>query len=167
MQIEKEAIHSILSFSSDVIVVFVFLAIGTLYAFMAGKKRATSLLISFYPAALILKYLPLLTKLSISNPSNSSEALIQVGLFILILIPIHITLNQFVASEFSFSKIRKFFESLCYGGAFTSLIILFSYQVINLKSIYNFGSGIDSLFSGSFLFGWLLLPFVVLFIFRR
>lgn len=167
MEIVKDITQSILSFSSDAVVILSLIGLASAYAFIMGKRPAISLLLSFYPAALIFKYLPFFKAYTASNPAGSSGALIQAGIFILILVPIHFILNQCISAESSFSRIRKLFESLILGGATTALAILISYQVVNIKSFYNFGGGIDALFSSTYIFYWLILPFVVLFFMKE
>jgi hypothetical protein len=167
MQIVKDAITSALSFSSDVIIILVLVGLFTAYAFVMGKRKAISLILSFYPAVAISRLLPLFKEYTASNQVSSSQALTQTAVFLVILIPIHLILNQFIATEFSFGSLRKIIESLSLGAVTAGLAVFFSYQVVNFKSIYNFGSGIDILFSGYLLFVWLALPIVALFLFRE
>ena len=145
----------------------VLIALGTSYGLMMGKGRIVSLILSFFPAAFLFRYLPFLKTFSVSSPTTSGDVLTQVLLFLVLLIPIHLLLNHYISSDFSFaSPIRKFFESLILGSATASLFILASYQVINIKSFYNFSGGIDNLFTGNLLFYWLLLPFIALFLMK-
>lgn len=163
MQIVKDITQSVLSFSSDAVVILALIGLATAYAFIFGKRPAISLILSFYPAALIFRYIPFLKQYTASNPAVASQALIQAGIFLLILIPIHFILNQCISAESSFSRIRKIFESLILGGTTAALAIFTSYHIVNLKSFYNFAGGVDTLFASSYIFYWLILPFVVLF----
>ena len=167
MQLVKDITQSVLSFSSDAVIILTLIGLGAAYAFIMGKRPAISLILSYYPAAFIFRYLPFFKQYTASNPANAGQALVQAGIFLLILIPIHFILNQVISAESSFSRIRKIIESLILGGISASLAILTSYQVVNLKSLYNFAGGVDALFSSTYLFYWLILPFVVLFFMKE
>src|SRR5258708_4907436 len=158
MQIVKDAIQSVLSFSSDVVVILVLVALGSAYAFLRGKRKAVSLILSFYPAVVIFRYLPFFKQYLANNQISAPEVLTQVVIFLVILIPIHLVLNRLIATEFSFSGIKKIIELLAFGVATSILAVFFSYQIVNMRSVYNFGGGIDILFSGNLLFLWVVLP---------
>lgn len=167
MEIVKDITQSVLSFSSDAVVILALIGLASAYAFIMGKRPAISLILSFYPAALIFRYLPFFKEYTASNPADASGALIQAGIFLLILVPIHFILNQCISAESAYSHVRKIFESVILGGVTAGLAILTSYQIVNLKSLYNFAGGVDALFASTYLFYWLLLPFAVLFFIRK
>jgi len=167
MNIVQDIIKSILSFSSDAVVIVSFAMVFAAYGIFFGKGKLLALILSFYPASFLFNAIPYFKKILNSAPISISEASIQVIIFLALFIPINFVFNQFVHGEFSFSRIRKVVEAGILGLAATSLVVVFSYHVINLQKIYNFSAGIDSLFLGGYIFWWLLAPFVVIFFFRR
>ncbi len=167
MEIVREAVQAVLSFSSDAVVILLLIAGLSAHAFIMGKKRAVSLLIAFYPAALLFKYLPFLKQYTSINPATSGETITQVIIFLIIVGIIHVVLNNLVSAESSFSRVRKMIDSFILGVTTASIAVLCSYHVISIKNFYNFSSGIDALFISSFIFYWLFIPFVILYFLRK
>lgn len=167
MQIITDVVHSVLSFSSDVIVIIILIGLGTAYSFIAGKRKAISLIFSYYPTVLLFRSLPFLKQYTANNPATTTEALTLIAIFVVIMALVNIVLNRFINTDYHFSNVRKMIESIVLGTTTAVLAILASYTVINLKIFYNFGVGIDAIFSSNYYFYWLILPFVILFLFRK
>ncbi len=167
MEIVREAVQAVLSFSSDAVVILLLVAGLSAYAFILGKGRAISLLISFYPAALLFKYLPFLKQYTVANPATSALAIEQAVIFLILVGITHIVLNSLISIESSYSKVRKILDSLILGVTTASIVIVCSYSVVTIKNFYNFSNSIDSLFASGLIFYWMFAPFVVIYLLRR
>jgi hypothetical protein len=162
MAIVQDITKSILSFSSDAVVIFAVIAIFTAYGIFFGKGKILSLLLAFYPATLVLRAIP-----QFNNPLGSPDTYTQLGLFLIVFIVLFYIFNHFIQGQFSFSHVRKTLEASVFGLTAASLTIYFTYHVVNLQKIYNFSPSIDNLFMGNTSFWWLLAPFVIIFLFRK
>lgn len=167
MNIFQDAVQNILSASSDAVVIAILVSGFTAYGLFFGKRRLVSAILSLYPTAFIYKLIPFFQEILKQTPATPQDVLVKLVIFALIFIPIHFVMNHFVSSEFSFSKIRKFVEAGLLGVVATAIAIAFSYQVINISKLYNFSSGIDSLFISGNFFWWLVASFVALFFLRK
>lgn len=166
MQIPQEVLKSLLSASSDTIIIAVLIGLGFAFSFFLGKRRAIAFILSFYPSIFIYKYLPFLRMFVISNPVNQNQAVIPVVLFAGIFLLINMVIYSFISADFSFSKSGKLIESLVFGTVIASLVLLFSYQVINMSVFHHFSSTINFLFSDANFAWWLIIPFPVMYYFR-
>lgn len=167
MNIVQNIIQSFLSFSSDAIIIAGVAVLFTAYGIFFGKGKIISLILAFYPSTYLFKSIPYFKKVLSVSPTNSSEALAQIVIFLALFVPISYILSKFMYAEFSFSRVKKVVSAAVLGLTATSLALVFSYHVINLQKIYNFSAGIDSLFLGSYIFWWLLAPFAIIFFFRK
>lgn len=167
MNIVQDIIKSVLSFSSDAVTIAILAVIFASYGIFFGKGKLISIILSFYPSVYIFDSIPYFKKILSGSPITLSEAVVQGLIFLALFIPINFVFKHFIHGEFSFSRIRKVLEAGILGLTATSLVILFSYHVINLQKIYNFSAGIDALFLGTNIFWWLLAPFVVIFLMRK
>lgn len=167
MNFLQDAVQNILSASSDAVVIAGLIAGFTAYGLFFGKSRLVTAILSLYPAAFIFKLIPFFQEILKQTSATPQDVLIKLVIFVLIFIPIHLVMNHFISAEFSFSRIRKFIEAGILGVVATSTVIAFSYQVINISKLYNFSSGIDSLFISGNFFWWLVASFVALFFLRK
>lgn len=167
MSIFQDIVRNVLSFSSDAVVILALFAGATAFGLFFGKHKLVSIILTFYPTALIFRSIPYFKKILSTTPLTFSEAFAQIAVFFAVFIPIYFILSHFISTEFSFSRIRKVIEACLLGFVATVLAIFSSYHIINLQKIYNFSTGIDSLFLSSTVFWWLLAPFVALFFLRK
>lgn len=167
MNIFQDAVQNILSASSDAVVIAILVSGFTAYGLFFGKRRLVSAILSLYPTAFIYKLIPFFQEILKQTSAIPQDVLVKLVIFVLIFIPINFVMNHFVSSEFSFSKIRKFVEAGLLGVVATAIAIAFSYQVINISKLYNFSSGIDSLFISGNFFWWLVASFIALFFLRK
>jgi len=163
----QEIAQSVLSASSDVVVLGAIFAIATSYGLFFGKGRAVSLILALYPTALIFELIPYFKDILGTVSETSGDVLVKAVIFAIILLPLHFIINHFIFTDFSFSRIRKLFEAGILGLSVLALLIAFSYRVIDISELYNFSSGIDTLFASANFFWWLLAPFVVLTFLRK
>ncbi len=166
MDIVQDVVGTVLSFSSDAIIIAVLVGIFSTYSIFYGKGKTISLILGFYPAVFIFGFFPFFKEILKEQPENLSQAIIQVIIFLSVFIPVVYIVNKFISDEFSFSRIRRIFEAGALGLASSFLAILFSYKVVNLQKLYNFSPAIDSLFLGN-TFWWLIAPFIIIFLIRR
>jgi hypothetical protein len=166
MQIPQEVFKTILSASSDTIIIAVLIGLGFAFSFFLSKRRAVAFLLSFYPSFLIYKFLPFIKQFAITDPLSQNQAVIPVVLFAVIFFVINLVIYQFISAAYSFSGSSKFILSLVLGVLIASFLLVFSYQVVNLNVFHNFSSGIDILFSSANYIWWLIVPFPVLYFLR-
>jgi hypothetical protein len=153
MEIVGDLFGKIFSVSSDVLIIVVIAIALTAYGLMWGKQKIIALILSLYIGAFIFSFIPF----------NITGTLAQVAAFAAITGIMTFLIERMIIADFSFSKIRKFIEAGFLGIAGTMLLMLLSYHLIEIGSLYNFGSGIDILFSAKYLFWWLVAPLVILF----
>lgn len=166
MQTFQDIAQNILSVSSDAVVILVLISLGTAIGFFYGKSRIIAAIISFYPAIILYDAIPL-RSITEPNPTNIPDAVTSIAVFAVGYSVCFVALKKIVSAEFPFSRIKKTFEAVLFGSIFASLIVYMSYQVINVQKIYNFSGGIDSLFRSSIAFWWLIIPLVLVWMFRR
>lgn len=167
MNLFQDAVQNILSASSDAVIIAILISSFTAYGLFFGKSRLVSAILSLYPTAFIFKIIPFFQEILKQTSATPQDVLIKLVIFALIFIPIHFVMNHFVSSEFPFSRIRKFIEAGMLGVVATAIVIAFSYQVINISKLYNFSSGIDTLFISGNFFWWLVASFIALFFLRK
>jgi len=167
MNFFQDIVQSVLSASSDVVIILALIAILFAYGLFAGKSHLVSFIISLYPAAFIFKLVPFFQDILGKTSATAQDVLIKIVIFALIFMPIHLVINSLISTEFSFSRIRKFIEAGILGLTGTSVLVAFSYQVVNISKLYNFSAGIDKLFISGNFFWWLIASFIVLFFLRK
>ena len=129
MDIIQKLLGGFFSFSSDVIIILVLIAIGSAYAYFMGKGRAVSLVLSFYPGILLYNNFPFFGEASIS---------VKLVIFVVAVLLVHLVLGRFITANFPYSKIRTVFESLVLGLISAGLILFVSYHTIPIEKLYNF-----------------------------
>ena len=163
----QEITHSVLSFSSDAIVVLIFIAVGTAVSLYYGKARILALIFSFYPTILLFDIIPFFDSRIDKNPVSLSSAVPAFAFFLLLFAFSFFAIRKLIMADFSFSRLKRTLESIVFGTVFASLIIYCSYHVIITQKIYNFSASIDTLFLSTVAFWWLIIPLVLVFIFKR
>ena len=163
----QEITQSVLSASSDAVVIGGMFAVATAYGLFFGKGRIVSLILALYPTALIFELIPYFKDILGTVSGTSSDVLVKAVIFVIILLPLHFVISHFIFTDFSFSRIRKTFEAGILGLSALVLLIAFSYRVIDISELYNFSSGVDTLFASANFFWWLLAPFVALTFLRK
>jgi hypothetical protein len=161
MEAIQDITHSLISFSSDAVLVLVFIILGTAVSLYFGKAKILSMVFSFYPAVVLFENIKFLESFVEKNPQSLKEATPSIAIFIAIFLICFFAIRRYIFAEFPFSRIGRLLESIIYGAIFASLCVYFLYHVINIQKIYNFSPGIDALFISTVAYWWLLIPFGV------
>ncbi len=160
MDFIQDIVKSILSFSSDVVIIVALTAIFASIGLFFGKSRLVAIILAFYPVSLILSTFPYLK--SVPQTIFSEIVIFLVFYFITFYL-----FSFILSTQFSYQKIKRFLEAVLLGLTATALTIVTAYHTIDLTSIYNFSGSIDRLFLGDMYFWWLIIPLGILFIFKR
>jgi len=152
-------VKTVLSFSSDIVVLVALSAIFASIGLFFGKKRLVAIILAFYPAGLIFSVFPFF--------KNATGFLSETLVFLVFFLLSFYLFGFILSTEFSYLRIRRLFEATILGITATALTISFSYHVVVVTSLYNFSTSIDRLFLGQMYFWWLLIPLGVLFILRK
>ncbi len=135
--------------SSDFIFIIVVVVVFFLYGIFFSRGRMISLLISLYPAALILLKFP--------NANRFS----QVFLFIIIFAALNFILNRVIAQH-SYEKV-KWIESLLLALSGGLLVAVLFYTILPLGNLYRLSRPFVSFFGSPWVvFTGLSLPFIAL-----
>ncbi len=144
--------------TGDMVVLLILVAVFLGYGMYFGKQRLISFILAFYPAVILYKLFPFTGKLLISSEGNwpvITEGLIFLGFFI----ALNLVIGRYVYASYEYEAGSKFFRMLGLSLAAITLVLLFSYTVVSLDGIHNFGGSIDALFTGESKIFWLnLLP---------
>lgn len=149
-------------FSADlgfILVLFVFI-MGI--AYFIGRSSLISLILSFYPATLLFKTFPFISKV-IFLKGDVLETLNKVGLFLLFLIPITIIVRRFIFSLSDYTKGEGLLRLFGLSIAFLILVVFFSYNVVNYDVFHDFEPQIDTIFTiTDSQFYWNIAPIALL-----
>lgn len=142
------------SLPSDIIFILLLVAVVAIYTFWRGKSKGVSLIIATYPAILLYQYLPYF---------KQADVRVDILIFLIILIAVHLIINRFTELDFSFSKLGKAFDSLVLGILSTGLLLWTSYHIVIIASLYAFSPSIAHIFADQYSFWWLVAPLIILF----
>ncbi|MBA3733027.1 hypothetical protein H0W91_01490 [Patescibacteria group bacterium] len=149
-------------FSSDIIFLVSLFILFLAYAMYFGKGRIVSVMLAFYPAALLYNNFPFLNKLLFLHGA-SLVTLNKVLIFLIFLLPLNIIINKYIFVPLEFSGGTGMLRTAGFALASLVLFVLFTYTVVNLDTIHNFSPTIDALFKGSDrIFYANLIPLVLL-----
>ena len=137
---------------------FIIFLVFTLYA---GKGRVISLILAYYPASILFSTLPFLNKLLVLQ--DKMLVLNKIAVFMIFLIPLSIIINSYVLSESIHTGAQHLFRTAVLALILLSLVVIFSYSVVNYDVFHNFTSSTDVLFSPtSKIFYWNIAIFAIL-----
>jgi hypothetical protein len=138
--------------SSDVLFLGIAFIIFFVYSVYAGRNRTVSLVFAYYPAVLLYKNFPFASKLIIAQGAKMI-ALNKVGVFLIFFIPIYIIISRFIVieglhlSKPNFMQKMHLLRNVGLSLVCLSVLVLFSYTVIDLTVFHQFSPMIASLFS--------------------
>ncbi|MEI6843361.1 MAG: hypothetical protein WCK48_02555 [bacterium] len=135
------------SFTTDLFVLGAIFLLFFFYALYFGKSKIISLLISFYPAYFFYENFPFFDKLLFLK-GDSLLILNKAAIFLLFLIPINIMVGRYIFSEFSGGS-KHYFRIAGYALAGVVLVLIFSYRIVSLDSIYKFSPVVANFFVGT------------------
>jgi hypothetical protein len=165
---ERLAPSVIGAFSIDAAVI---LSVVILFGWIAlhyGKSRSIAVILALYIALLGYLNFPYSEQFFAFGETALHTLAIQAGLFIGMAIIAFVSIINVVVSESASGVVGKWIETLLLSLSTAALLIAFSYHVLPISEIYDFGSPIDQLFEVSSLFFWWLVgPLVILFFLTR
>lgn len=155
------------SFSLDTIIIAFLIISLSAFAFYAGKRSATSLLIALVSAHSVYIAFSFREKI-IASLFPEHAFWVNVITFFLFFFILNVILRGMIHGDYP-SGTMKFFQSIALGVASAGLILAYYYHILHgEKLLYNFSPGIDALFSGSTaLFFWIAGSLTLVFFFER
>lgn len=147
------------SLSGDVLFLLVAFVVIFLAVAYFSKSRTISVILAFYPAIFLYNQIPFFNKLIVLS-GDTGILLNKLGIFLVLFVLLSVVINKHTSSyDDSSGFIGKIGLSLC----ILVLLMVFSYTTIDLSLFHDFSDSIDTLFMGlGRVFGWGLLPFVIL-----
>lgn len=157
------------SFSVDAIVVITLVAALFFFGLRYGKGSIIALVLSLYVALLSYIHFPFKEQFLLFGVDEFRVFISNIVLFGLFTIIIYSVIRRVFYAEFPTRSRRRFTQAFLLSLGGTALLIAFSYHVLPITTVYDFGASIDALFApSSFFFWWLIAPLVVfLFVIRR
>lgn len=147
------------SLSGDVLFLIVAFVVIFLAVVYFSKSRMISLILAFYPATFLYNQIPFFDKLIVLS-GNTGALLNKLGIFLVLFVIISIVINKHTSS---YDDSSGFMGKLGLTVCILVLFMVFSYTTVDLNLFHNFSGSIDTLFMGlGRVFGWSLLPFVIL-----
>lgn len=145
--------------TSDIIALLILFIVAFSYSLYFGKNRIISLILAFYPALYLFNSFPFRDKL-IFLQGDTMILVNNIVLFLIFLIPLDIIIGRYVSSV-GYGGM-KYLRIAGYSIGLVVLVLIFSYSVVSLDSFYNFGSGVDNIFSNDYRFWLTLVPLAIL-----
>ena len=155
----REALSFIQAFSLDFIVIAITLFILFVFSMHFGKGAIITLIFSLYIGLLTYLHFPYIEQFLFFNETETQLFFSNAIIFIAFVIISYIILGRVVYSDFSEKTHEQLLEAGLLSAAATLLLLAFSYQVLPITTLYNFGEPVDALFeSSTFFFLWLIIP---------
>ncbi len=133
------------NFSSDVLLLVslcIIVFAGTMYF---GRGRMVTFVIAFFPAALLYKTFPYLDKL-VFLEGDKSVAMNKLLIFLVILIFFNIVIGRFVFSSGDYVGSGGIFKNGLLTISVVFLLLVMTYDVVNLDALHDFSERIDQFF---------------------
>lgn len=129
-------------------------------AFLAlGLRRAIAFILALEIAAVLYRTFPYFDSLGEAESSLSAN----LALFAALTIALTFLLSRPLCIEYSSTRVYQLLQAYVLGLSALSLLLAFSYHIITLEGLYQFGPLITALFSpDQFFFWWLIAPLVLL-----
>lgn len=166
-QILASVLGPIASFSLDTIVILVIVVSLSAFAFYAGKRSAVSFLIALIGAHSMYAAFTFRETI-ISSLFPSGAFWVNALSFLAFFFIVNAILRNIVHSDYP-SGTMKFFQSISLGIASTGLMLVYYYHLLHGEMLmYNFSSGIDTLFiTPMALFFWIAGSLALVFFIER
>lgn len=157
------------SVSTDVLALAIAFIAFFAYSIYFGRNRTVALVFSYYPAVLLYQNFPFLSKLMLAGNGNIAVTLNKVVIFLIFFVPLNIIISRFIFIESihlgkpNMLHNMHIFRNIGLSVVCVTIAILFSYTIIDINAIHNFGGGIDVLFATPVrVWAMNLLPLVLL-----
>ena len=164
----REAADLVQTFSLDFIIIAVTFAVLFLLSMRSGKGTTITLIFSFYVGLLTYLHFPYIERFLFFTETETQLFLSNAIVFLAFVIISYVTLSRVVYADFSEKTPTRLLEAGLLSAAATLLLLSFSYQILPVTTLYNFGAPVDSLFEPSNLFFlWLMIPLVIVILTTR
>lgn len=165
----SEVTDFVQTFSLDLVVIATTLLILFAFSIRFGKGAIITLIFSFYVGLLTYLHFPYTERFLFFTETETQLFFSNAVIFIAFVIISYIILGRVVYSDFLKKRHERLIEAGLLSAAATLLLLAFSYQILPVTTLYNFGEPVDALFeSSTFFFLWLVIPLgVVLLTTRR
>ncbi len=162
-----DAITKILNHPTwDIVVIFLFIAVGFFYGLSAGKTKLVAVLISLYVSAFLFKNISYFDSF-IRGRNILETVLFRGAIFAVIIFLLAVIFNRFLSRDGvsgAKSWLSVFLLSFLEVGLLASLV----FQLLPVKQIFVFSPLTQTLFaSANALIFWLTIPLIVLFFISR
>lgn len=140
---------------------------GSLLAFsiFKGRQAVINIIIGLYLALLISLEFPYYEALTDSFTTSQGVAMAKLALFILFTAITTVLCFRIMPDEFRENKFESFGKKFILALAATSLIMIFSFQVLPITEFMSTGTPLQTAFAPTeYFFFWLLLPLAILFV---
>jgi hypothetical protein len=128
-----------------------------------GRQAIINLIFSLYFALLISLVFPYHNAI-LGSFSSSQEAIGKLALFAVFTVLAGILIKRIMPDEFRENKFESLGKKLLLALTATSLVMVFSFQVLPITEFLTPGTPIQSLFAPTeYFFWWLVLPLIILF----
>lgn len=152
--------------SWDIIVVFVFIALGFFYGIFAGKSKLVSLLFSLYVSGFLFENFYYLNKLA-GGRGVFEEFLIKAAVFVVLAAILTFLFSKSLSGDYSSTR-KNWWKSLLLSFACAGLLLSYIFHFFPAREIFTFSPLIQNLFaSNAAFFWWLIIPFIALFLAKR
>ena len=155
------------SFSLDTIVITILVIALSAFAFYAGKRSATSFIIALIGAHSMYAAFSFREKI-IASLFPEQAFWVNVATFVIFFLILNIILRSMIHSDYP-SGTMKFFQSITLGIASAGLLLAYYYHLLRGEVfVYNFSSGIDTIFTAPMaLFFWIAGSVALVFFLER
>ena len=164
---EFNQLNAILSNPSwDIVVVFLFIAVGFFYGISGGKAKLVSLLVSLYVGGFFFENFFYIDYL-IDGKTIIETFLLKIFIFAVIVLALNVLFLRIFTNDFK-SGAREWKHSLFLSFLASGLLFSFIMHLFPVKEIFTFSPAVEYLFaSDKAFFWWLLAPLAALFLIRK
>lgn len=149
------------SFNLALIIV---IALLTALTFYKGKGILFSIIVSFYPAAMLYAAFPYKAKFLFFNDNNEQIFYSHALIFGIFFVLAFIIANRLIFSDGTRTGIMGFVDALLLSASVVLLTLALSFHILPYRDVYNLGAQFQTFFSGSLgYFISVLAPMAVVF----
>jgi len=131
-------------FSYDLAVIAVAAILLFIFALRYGKESILSLIFSLYVGLLVFLHFPYMEQFLFFKESATQLLLSKALIFLVFVVISYVILNRVVYSDYSPGVPGRWFEAGLLSGAAILLLLAFSYQILPVTTLYDFGDSMIS-----------------------
>lgn len=163
-----QATDLIRDFSLDFIIIAITFAVLFVLSIHFGKGAIITLIFSFYVGLLVYLHFPYIERFLFFTETETQLFLSNAIVFLTFVIISYVTLSRVVYADFSEKTAGRLLEAGLLSASAALLLLAFSYQILPVTTLYNFGAPVDLLFEPSnFFFLWLIIPLAMVILTTR